>query len=266
RARLYRALARFEENHYQANPVVIEYGTVNEWFRGCGLSQQLLETIKAHTYRNEAGVLLFSDVPQALAKIEDREEERRFMRALTRTRSLMVRTKPPENGFAEWENYWSAQGKNRDILPLIQSVGRSPNADKLDVVHLLPSIARRNLNTFPSERDGLSGRFPDDFWTAINFFSFKPKSLYHDSFESGAFFNQRFNPSTGDLQYGDVVLISRLTDGQTIHACVFIADGVVFTKHGPSRLSPWVLTRLNTLIARHGGKSIVNATGWRVAR
>ncbi|MEM7015606.1 MAG: hypothetical protein AAF585_29450, partial [Verrucomicrobiota bacterium] len=26
RARLYRALARFEENHYQANPVVIEYG------------------------------------------------------------------------------------------------------------------------------------------------------------------------------------------------------------------------------------------------
>ncbi|MFT5471614.1 MAG: hypothetical protein ACI8UO_006749 [Verrucomicrobiales bacterium] len=60
RASLYGFLARWEENYFQSNPIVIEEGTVNEWFQGTGLRQQLLDVIAAHTYRGPGGLLLFS--------------------------------------------------------------------------------------------------------------------------------------------------------------------------------------------------------------
>jgi hypothetical protein len=203
-------------------------------------------------------------VPQVLAQIEHSDEEAKFLRALTRTRGLMIRIRvTPESDFVALGNYWSGSGRNRDVLQMIEAVARTPGVERLDLAHLLPATPRRHLNAFPSERDGLGGRFPDDFWTAINFFNFQPTNRYHDSLDSSDYFNQRYEPVQGARQFGDVVLLSRVPDQHTFHACVFIADGIVYTKHDPNRLSPWVFTRLSTLEARHGGVGAITSSVWR---
>ncbi|MFT5469075.1 MAG: hypothetical protein ACI8UO_004190 [Verrucomicrobiales bacterium] len=264
RARLYRQLSRWDENYYQANPIVIEDGSVYEWFEGTGLRQQLLDVIAAHAYRNSGGVLMFSDVPQVLALIEDSDEEMRFLKALTRTRSLMIRMRiTPESDFQALANYWSAAGRSRDVLPMIEAVARTPGVARLDLAHLLPPTPRRYLNSYPSERDGLMGRSPDDFWTAINFFKFTPTDLYHDSLDSREYFNKHFQPKQGAYEFGDIILLARATDNQAVHACVYLADGIVYTKTGAKRLDPWVFSRLPTVIARQGGPTQIVHSAWR---
>jgi len=50
-------------------------------------------------------------------------------------------------------------------------------------------------------------------------------------------------------RFGDAVLL--LENRRPAHACVYIADDVVFTKNGVNYHQPWVLMKLNDLLPRY---------------
>ena len=52
-------------------------------------------------------------------------------------------------------------------------------------------------------------------------------------------------PVLGDL----VTLISG--DNELFHACVYIADGFVFTKNGSNPAQPWILMKLADMLAMY---------------
>ena len=47
-------------------------------------------------------------------------------------------------------------------------------------------------------------------------------------------------------QYGDI-LEFLTAEGNAVHACVYIADDIVFTKNGEGMIKPWVLMWLSSV-------------------
>jgi len=55
-------------------------------------------------------------------------------------------------------------------------------------------------------------------------------------------------PVTGEPRFGDIILLT-LPDGTSIHSANYIADGIVFTKNGPSLATPFLLSTLEDMLA-----------------
>ncbi|MCB1234364.1 MAG: hypothetical protein KDM91_04780, partial [Verrucomicrobiae bacterium] len=165
RQSIFAVLRQWEENPFHRAPVIIESANVREWFADTGLSPEVAGTIESLSYKMGRS-LAFSDVPYVLGKITTDAEERSFMKALTRTRSLILRLKvSPQMDFEQVADYWTAGYKNKDILPILESVLRTQGVERLDVAHLLPPTPRKHLYTYPPLSAGMSGRYPDCFWT-----------------------------------------------------------------------------------------------------
>ncbi|MFN4805258.1 MAG: hypothetical protein ACK46A_13210 [Akkermansiaceae bacterium] len=65
-------------------------------------------------------------------------------------------------------NYWSGPFNLKDFQPLLESLKVKNQTSRLDVIHLLPPVARQIIYTYPIE-DG-AGEYRDCHWTVINFF------------------------------------------------------------------------------------------------
>jgi hypothetical protein len=50
---------------------------------------------------------------------------------------------------------------------------------------------------------------------------------------------------------------------QALHMCVYIADGVVFTKNGADFKSPWVLMKLSDMLALYPTQQAVRLVTYR---
>jgi hypothetical protein len=109
---------------------------------------------------------------------------------------------------------------------------------------MLPLFAQRRLDTFPLGTD--EGR--ECFWTALNFFSDTPDDRYSDAAYVIATLASQYSPITSAPRFGDLVLTldSKMTP---VHAAVYIADGIVFTKNGQDVTTPWILMRQETMSA-----------------
>ncbi len=263
RTRVYTLLANFEENPFHKHPVVIQEKNLREWFRGTGLNDQFLLMIsKLVYYRGRSA--LFSDVSALLSLVQSAQEERQLIQALTRTRSLVLRLKVSKDMDLESiSSYWSAGYKYKDIMPVLQTVARSRAEQRLDVVHLIPPTARRYLYSYPSYEDGLRGRFPDSFWAAINFFRFNATDVYGDSLDVEEVIHEEYRPISGPYQYGDLILLVREADRRAFHACVYLADGIVFTKNSPDVYIPWTLMTMEDLINYHERGEPCFISAWR---
>jgi hypothetical protein len=109
---------------------------------------------------------------------------------------------------------------------------------------MLPLFAQRRLNTYPAGTD--KGR--ECFWTALNFFNDTPDDRYSDAAYVINTLASQYRPVTSAPGFGDVVL---MLDSKMIpvHAAVYIADGIVFTKNGQDVTTPWILMRQETMSA-----------------
>jgi len=260
---IYAELRRWDENPFHRAPVVIESGNVRQFFEGAGLSEPVLVAIEQVAYPL-GGSLCFSDVAWVLGKVATDAEERRFLKALTRTRSLILRLRvTPESDIRELSEYWTAGFKHKDVLPILESILRTRGVDHLDVVHLLPPTPRKHLYTFPPLSAGLSGKFPDCFWTSLNFFEFWPKDRFHDEAAAVAHIRQEYGPVEPPYGFGDLVLLSNPETGRTFHSFVYIADDIVYTKNGQNLLRPWILVKQEDLLARYRTGGELTIGGWR---
>lgn len=246
RAVIYTELAKYPENEYQADPVLIIGTTIDEWYKGSKLRPEIVRKIKQLSYvRGEA--LAFSDIPVLLNYAQSDSEARAIFKACTRTRNLMIRLGLDKNSNAEEIiKYWSfGTGlRRKDLEPLVRSVIELDGVDDLGIVHILPALARKLLYTYPGLDMAKHGVMPDCHWTSLNFFNYEPHEYLLDARLATSQVLEQFTPVEPPYQFADVLFFLDNTTGDAFHSCVHLADNIVFTKNGRNILSPWVIMRL----------------------
>lgn len=188
--------------------------------------------------------VLFSDLGFLLGRAGSEEERLRVMKTLLRERSFNVRLRVPRGmDLVRALNFWSAGGRNNGAADILDSAARNPSIAHIDLVHLLPPTPKKLLHTYPT-REGymIQDAVPDCYWTALSFFIDEPPERYLD--EIGPLFEQRFDPVTDFMIFGDLVVVRRRSDGKPVHACNYLAGNLVFTKNGFSAARPWVISTL----------------------
>ncbi|MDF1862790.1 MAG: hypothetical protein P1U87_21415 [Verrucomicrobiales bacterium] len=263
RQALYRELRPWSENRFFHRPVIIETGNVESWFADSGLSAETISRIARMTYRI-GDSLAFSDVSAILSRISTDHEEREFLKALTRTRSLVLRLKvSQESDFESLKNYWSVGKKSKDILPFFESISQTPDRETIDVIHLLPPTPRKYLNTFPPLSLGIEGQFPGSLWTTMNFFRYSPLIDFDDPEYSKAFVRKFYETAEQPYQFGDIILINDPVSGRTSHTCNYVADDIVYTKNGRSILKPFVFMKLSDMLSLYSTEARPAIEVWR---
>lgn len=170
-------------------------------------------------------------------------------RAALRMPALVVLLERPAPGeAAAIAEYWSG-GKDKSMRVLLQSFAASEDRF-LDITHLLPPIARELVNTYflpPTP-----AMTPSCFWTTFNFGAEEPDERY--LVIPGVWTEHRevawqdlltnYERVTAPAQWGDVIAYRTGNVEAVDHVCVFLADGVVFTKNGYAFSAPWILSSL----------------------
>ena len=246
RALIYAELAKYPENEYHADPVLIIGTTIDEWYKGSKLRPEIVSKIKQLSYmRGEA--VAFSDIPVLLNYAQSDSEARSIFKACTRTRNLMINLKLDKNANAEEIiKYWSfGTGiRRKDLEPLVRSVIELDGVDDLGIVHILPALPRKLLYTYPGLDMAKHGVMPDCHWTSLNFFNYEPHEYLLDARLATSQVLEQFTPVDPPYQFADVLFFLDNTNGDAFHSCVHLADNIVFTKNGRNILSPWVIMRL----------------------
>ena len=246
RAFIYTELAKYPPNEFCADPVLIVGQTVNEWYRTSKLRPAIIAKIEQLSYKR-GDTIAFSDVAAILNYAETDSEARAIFKAFTRTRSLMVKVEVDhDTNVEELVGYWTlGMGlRRKDIEPFVQSVIDTDGVESLPLSHLLPSLVRKLMYTYPGMDLARHGMLPDCHWTSLNFFNYEPHEYLLDSRLATSAVLENFQPVEPPYKYGDVLFFLSNTTGDAFHSCVHLADGIVFTKNGRNLLSPWLVMKL----------------------
>jgi hypothetical protein len=244
RAAIYAELANCELNTLQREPFRMRTDSADTWFQGCGLRPEVVAMMKQMLYRR-GPFLMFSDPGVLMSELSSDVERRVAMRTLFRQRALFcsIHIEPGDDVDA-LARYWGSGGRMSVVQPLIDSMADAGGGD-LDVALLLPPLARSFLYSYRRPDDTV---FRDCHWTSLNYFRAAPDDRFADMETATATFVSDYTVVTAtNYLPGDVVVLQS-EDGQVIHTCNYIADGVVFTKNGGTAHRPWVLLDLDTVI------------------
>jgi hypothetical protein len=263
RGKLYQLLGQNPENRFHRRPLYIETENLSAWFDGSNIPRPVIEDIAKLAYPTPRGRgFFFADLPFTLRRTDSMKDERLLLSGLTRRQALIVRLRlSRETLTPEIADYWHAGYKNKAVMPLLDAVVQANDGGAIDIAHLLPATPRQHLNRFPDPSDAIDGRLPDWFWTCYNFFRFAPRDIYADSPERDPLIIQEFEPTLPPLQFGDMVLLN--SGSKIIHGCIHIADDIVFTKNGADLFSPWVLMRLEDVVASQDLVGDVSLSAYR---
>ncbi|MCB1236204.1 MAG: hypothetical protein KDM91_14130 [Verrucomicrobiae bacterium] len=252
RARLYPRIGRDIEGNVFRNFYLIPPGGIRSLAGAdSGLSDRTLDLIERLTYPVE-GVRAFSDIALAMRRAADETERRRILKTLLREKSFALRLKV--SSAAEIEDvarYWTARGRNLDVLPMLKTIAINSEVQYLDIVHLLPPTPRKLIHTYPRRTMSVGWETPDCYWTAFNFFAYAPSNRHFDAAVFASQIQDRYEPATKPWQLGDLVLISDADTGKAIHVCSYIADNLVLTKNGKGFYRPWVVSPLFEVTASY---------------
>lgn len=245
RGAIYRELARWKENPYYYDPVLILSGGVDEWLKDTDVRPELKARIERLTYRR-GDTLAFSDVEALMSYAGSDKEARLLFRTLTRIRTMIVRVQIDGNtSVPALAAYWSAGFRRKDILPLLQSIAEKGSVRTIDLIHLLPPIARKLLYTYPTSELATNGRMPDCHWTSLNFFNYNPENLFLDTKLLASRVLENYTQVKPPYRYGDILFVLNNETGEAVHSCVYLAENLVFTKNGSNLLAPWILMTLD---------------------
>ncbi len=249
RVRLYELLKEDNEANIYQFPYVLDALWFEEAGMINGVRPGVVDLVRKLSYLEEA-VPVFSDMPLLLAVIQEPREQLLVVRSMLRERSLAVRLCLDEGSdLNSLAAYWSAGGRNRDIMPILESALNTDGVDRLDIAHLLPPLARMLLYTYPNPRMAVGTMRPDCFWTTANFFKYDPSDRYLDVSAFEKTLTMSYEEIVGPPSFGDAVMIVNGDTQIPLHACNYLADGLVFTKNGRSFSRPWVIDSLENVMA-----------------
>jgi hypothetical protein len=266
REAIYSQLALFEQNEYHKSPVFITSNDVDDWLRGTSIRPELAAKLKKFIYKR-GDSLVFSDVQALLSQVRNDDEARSFFKLMTRTRSLIARLDlEDEKDLKAITAYWTGPSeRNKDILPMLESVASTEGPSRIDIAHLMPALPRKTLYTYPSADMAMLGRIPDCHWTSLNFFNYFAKDYFLNTRLAADHLLTHYDKVDTADHFGDVLMFMEGDNGSAIHSCVFIADDIVYTKNGDNLVTPWVLMKLDDVkkIYFTGSGGSIQAYRWK---
>ena len=263
RARIYSILALSPVNSAQCCPFRFRPDSFDHWLKGVGLSEEHGELIRRLLYPHN-GSLCLSD-GNLLQAMLPADEFQRAVQSLYGENTFLMRLRVTAETDAEQViNYWGKGGRAHLIRPLILSLKRVPGTGSLSVAYLLPPLAKMRLYTYDEPSAGQSIRY-NCSWSAMNFFREKPDDRFVDFEYTLQALSSGYEEVHGLPTYGDVIALFTAAD-KPVHFCVYLADGVVFTKNGIDSMQPWVLMKLPDLLAYYPSHSETRTRAYREKR
>ncbi len=247
RAIVYTELSNYPENEFHVDPVLIIGQEIKEWYRTSKLRPEIVAKIEQLAYKR-GETIAFSDLALLLNYAQSDSEAKSIFKAMTRTRSIMVKIEADRStNIEELVNYWTLGIglRRKDVEPLVQSIIDTDGIEALPLSHMLPALVRKLVYTYPGLDMAKHGVLPDCHWTSLNFFNYDPHEYLLDSRLATSAVLENFSPVEPPYKYGDVLFFLNTTTGDAYHSCVHLADNLVFTKNGRNLLSPWLIMRLD---------------------
>lgn len=251
RERIYAALAECGGNPLHEMPLSYRLDGLDDWFYKSGLSAPTIAMTKSLLYQR-GNAWCLSDWPLLLRYTESPTERRRLLKTTSRQATLMPRLRvSPDVDVEPLVSYWGRGGRSKDIRSLLHSLTLVPDGVSVDVVHLLPRFVRARIYTYPYPSEPGGKPSPNCFWTSMNFFANEgPDDKFFDPAQLKRELAEDYYPVEDEHLLGDVMLLSK-PDGTLLHAAVFIADDMVFTKNGAYHTQPWIFAKMNDLAASY---------------
>jgi hypothetical protein len=256
RAKLYSALARSPQNpqHY---PFVCREDGFDELLEGCELSSERVQMVRQLCYRRN-GLLYFSD-GHLFELLTSSNETRCLFRTLLRVPTMLVKLQVhADSEVDQLAEYWGVGGRANDLKPLLQSLARRPGGASINISHFLPPLPRLRLYTYPPATNGPR---QDCFWTSFTFFGERPGYKLGDRRYASSLLDIDYVRWYGEKRLGDVLIL--VESDVAVHACVYIADDIYYTKNGTDPNQPWVLMRMKDLKVQYASDQ---PQEWRVFR
>jgi len=229
-------------------------GSRFEDLAGRDFDQEVIDLVNSLTYfrGNKA---LFSDAPVVIKRFDSFERKHAFIKALTRTKGLVVRLQVDEStNLEEVANYWAQGRGEKAVLPLLKSVQRAPGSDSIDILHLLPALPRKYLNTYVRRDDVNFTVYPDCYWTVVNFSKAFPSGAAADFDLAKVYLSEELVEAAPPYRLGDVVVFFEETTDVFVHSAVYIADDIYYTKNGRTPVSPWILMPEDRMMRRYSDR------------
>jgi hypothetical protein len=254
-------VVRAPQNLTYRSPFILRANNFDQWFSNCGLSREKVEQVRKLTYP-QGDLLFFADLP-AFTELSTPAENLCLVRSLWRVSTFIMSVRvTPGMDSESLLNYWAKGGRAYSYKPLVDSMARLGNGTAINISYFLPPFARLRLYTFPQPEEPHTMR-EDCFWTAMNFFNDQPDDRYFNPEATIRAINSDYvRVKEGDREFGDVLLLLS-KESQALHMCVYIADDVVFTKNGFNVMQPYVLMKLDEMLAWYANEKPFNVVTYR---
>ncbi len=255
RERLFSCLVHGETAGDYAQEVLIPaQQDASLWFSKELVPARARELLLKLTYRKGDGLAL-SDFGALFDALTDADERIAALRALYRTPALIVLLEKPLTEQIEGiADYWRLDPQ-KSLSRLLESFAQNEDFRYLDVVHLLPPLARELMNVYTAAWADIPT--PSCYWSALNFGAERPDSrllvTVHSMTKTEKVADEKlqqgYELAASAERLGDIIVYRRRTDGFPLHMCAYVAADVVFTKNGLGVSSPWCLMRLEQMDA-----------------
>jgi hypothetical protein len=245
RRTIYGVLAQSEANPHQRDPIPVS-PTLVDSLGSSGLSESTVTTFRALLY-GPGPWLAFADLHTELGLIPDEHERIRFATFVLTAESYLARLRIDSTTDIEgMARYWDVAGQISVMRPLLEAVMRVRGGSIVSVATLLPPLPRGELNRYPVAGDPIEAH-SDCFWTSLNFFADRPSGRIDDPAYVAEALRTQYRPTGAAPKLGDLIV---LVDGRNtpVHAAVYIADDLVFTKNGYGPLHPWTLMKVPAMV------------------
>jgi hypothetical protein len=245
--------------------VNLEGGDFSSLEQDADLSPDTIDLVRHLAFRRRNVLSLF-DRAYILRKIgDDPPEKQEFLRAIFASPGLVARLVIDEDTDLEaTTEYWSAGGRNPGVGPLLEAVRATTGVERIDLVQILPAVARRYLNSFTNLRDITPKNAPDCFWASIQFFKPATSSRTLDQLLVQHHLGSDFEQVEDEAGFGDVVCMFDANDGSFLHSYVHIAGDVVFSKNGASFARPFILTRRSDMLSVYLDETAIRFETYRL--
>lgn len=256
RSRLYMQLAKSRLNFNQVHSFRFLGSSPDDWLAGSLVSSETRRLIEPLIYR-DGNVMHFADVGYIQSLLPDVTEQRKLAKALLRQATMLVRLEvDSEENVDRLAEYWGRGGRRTDLKPLLESVAGARGDRSIDIVHLLPALARDHMYRYPrlTAADMNKSVLVNCLWSALNFFRSEPEERFADIDVATATLKRDYFIVESDFLLGDIVAFLD-ADGILFHVAVYLADDLVFTKNGMSPMAPWVVSTIDDVKAYYRPRS-----------
>jgi len=246
RAKLYLALCDYKQNIDLRNQFLFRGDSPDQWFAGSTVSPETRKLVEPLIYRH-GNFMYFADMRSIAGSISSNDQYLALLRTLRRDATFLVHVKLSEKSDIETlVNYWGRGGRAQEVRPILESLMRRGGDQSINITHLLPSLARRRLYTYPARSIIDTSVQRECHWTTLNFFNDVPDDKFAKQDMIFPELKENFYRVHGNFQLGDVALVVD-SKARTVHSATYIADDIFFHRCGSDSSSPWALTKREDL-------------------